>query len=134
MRLATGLACLALGACSMPDGDALLDELDLTQSEREVANAVVEGLRGEMAVPMLRKRDYYYAACYAKAVDMPASYRNAHLAYISNYTEADEDYYGFFAGYGLDEEQAYSVFERYETANGKCTPAGIREQLEQADG
>lgn len=121
MRLHLLLPILALAACSAPDGGDVLDRLELTSEQRAVADAFVEGQLAASPLGMLRQRDYLYAGCYAKEVAMPSRYRAAHLAYLANYTEADEDYYGFFAGYGLDEEQAYAVFERFETADGKCS-------------
>lgn len=110
------------GACSLPDGGELLDDLELTHSERAVAEAMIEGQKKAAALPIMRKREYLMAGCYAKKVKMPAEYSQAHRAYLANFEEADKDYYGFFAGYGLSEEAAFSVFERYEAAFEECSP------------
>ncbi|MBE5074451.1 hypothetical protein IM511_09045 [Erythrobacteraceae bacterium E2-1 Yellow Sea] len=108
-------------ACSPPDGGDVLDGLNLTSSQRATADALIEGQLKASAIPMLRKRDYLAAACYAKKVDMPSHMGNAHRAYLANFEEADKDYYGFFAKQGLYEETAYSVFERYEAAMKQCS-------------
>ena len=117
--LAVPLAICA--GCSPPDGGEVLDGLDLTSSQRATADALIEGQLKASTIPMLRKRDYLAAACYAQKVDMPSHMGNAHRAYLANFEEADKDYYAFFAKHGLDEQSAYSVFERYEAAMKQCT-------------
>ena len=120
LRLAAAAAALATSACSLPDGGEVLDGLDLTTSQRAIADALVTGMEKDSPVPMLRKRDYLLAGCYASKVSVPMGQEQAHLDYLANYQEADEDYYGFFQRRGLDEQQAYALFERYETAMKAC--------------
>lgn len=122
-KMLTTLCAASLGlcaACSPPDGDEVLDGLDLTSAQRATADAFIAGQKKASAIPMLRKRDYLAAACYAKKVDMPAHLGNAHRAYLANFEQADKDYYGFFTRHGVDEQSAYSVFERYEAALNRC--------------
>ncbi len=116
---------LIVSACDMPDGTEIYEDLELTGSQIAIAEAMIEGQKKASAIPVMRQREYLMAACYAKKVDMPPEYSQAHRAYLADFEEADKDYYGFFARYGLSEESAYSVFERYEAAYNECTPAGL---------
>lgn len=124
MRNKRGWGLLAslvmLGACAMPDGGEVLDRLELTQSQRMVADALVEGMAKDAAFGILRKREYLLAGCYATKVSIPPAHERAHLAYLANFQEADDDYYGFFARYGLDQQEAFSMFERYDIAMTAC--------------
>lgn len=119
ISLAISLALCA--ACSPPDGGEVLDGLNLTSSQRAIADALIEGQLKASTIPMLRKRDYLAAACYAQKVDIPAHLGHTHRAYLANFTEADSDYYGFFARQGVSEQAAYSIFERYEAAMEQCS-------------
>ncbi|AKM10829.1 hypothetical protein [Croceicoccus naphthovorans] len=121
-------APLALGACNLDTESMEADKfasMNLTPEERAVAEALVAGFKKDTGLPILRSREYGRAACYAKTVDMPDHLRSAHLAYLANYTEADADYYGFFARRGLGEQNAYEVFQRYEAADRKCSAGGL---------
>ncbi|WP_409412311.1 hypothetical protein [Altererythrobacter sp. MF3-039] len=113
---------LLVGACDMPDGTEIYEGVELTTSQKAIAEAMIEGQKKASAIPIMRQREYLMAACYAKTVDMPSEYSQAHRAYLADFGEADKDYYGFFARYGLGEESAYSVFQRYEAAYEKCSP------------
>lgn len=115
----TAAACL-LAACSMPSGGEVLDGMDLTAPQRAIADALVQGMEKDTPVPMLRKRDYLLAACYATNVSVPPAHERAHLAYLADYTAADDDFYGFFQRYGVGEEEAYALFGRYEAAMAAC--------------
>lgn len=126
LRHTAAVTCVILAsACSMPDGTEIYDDFELTHSQRAIAEAMIEGQKQASAIPVMRQREYLMAACYAKKVDMPSEYSQAHRAYLADFEEADKDYYGFFARYGLGEESAYSVFQRYEAAYNECTPAGL---------
>jgi|GEM_PF-2582926 len=124
LTLRAALIAASLGlctACSPSDGGKVLDGLNLTPSQRATADALIKGQTKASAIPMLRKRDYLAAACYAQKVDMPSHLGNAHRAYLANFEEADKDYYAFFAKHGLDEQSAYSIYERYEAGMKLCS-------------
>lgn len=124
MKLRWIFASLALVACSAEQRATMesdkLDSFNLTASERLIAEALIEGYKKEMGMSMLRSREYGRAACYARKVDMPKRFERAHLAYLANYPEADEDFYGFFSKQGLGEQDAYAVFEHFEKGYEQC--------------
>ena len=129
MRYVAMIATLGICACSPADGADVFEKMNLTDSQRKTAEALIEGQLAASVIPVMRQREYLYAGCYAKRVEMPASYEKAHRAYLANFTEADNDYYGFFAKHGLGEEAAYSVFERYEAADKQCSGTGLLDRL-----
>lgn len=124
MKLGWMLASLAIVACSAEQRADMesdkLDSFNLSPMERSVAEALIEGYKKEMGMPLLRSREYGRAACYAKKVRMPTRFHKAHLAYLANYSEADKDYYAFFAKQGLGEQDAYAVFEHFEKGYEQC--------------
>lgn len=84
--ISTACASLALVACDMAQMEAdKLDSMELDPVQRSVAEALIKGLKMETAAPMLRSRDFGRAVYYAKSVDMPSRFHNAHTLYLANY-------------------------------------------------
>lgn len=117
--------CLGLTACSAEQRAQMeaekLESFDLTVDQRTIADALLVGYKAETGLSMLRSRDYARAACYAKSVDMPRRYARAHLLYLENYDEADEDFYPFFQRQGIDENAAWEMSEKFRVAYEKCS-------------
>lgn len=106
-----------------------LDRMNLTPEQREVAQAFIIGMKKDTGMPILRGRDYGFAGCYAKRVQMPVNLKRAHIAYLSDYAQADEDYYAFFARMNVSEEAAWDLFQRYEAAEQQCSAGAMVKQL-----
>lgn len=119
-------AGMLLVACDTEkmEGDKL-DSMDLSEKERQVAEALVEGYKKEMGTPILRSRDYGHAGCYAKSVRMPSSYHNVHLKYLRNYTEIDNDFYPWFRSQGLSDDTAYKISEYVQAGFEECTVGNL---------
>lgn len=117
--------CCSLVACSAEQRAQMeadkLDSFELTTEQRAIAEALVVGYKAETGMAMLRSRDYARAACYAKTVDMPSRYREAHLLYLENYGEADKDFYPFFQSRGIDDNTAWEMSERFTAAYDECS-------------
>ena len=134
MRLATTLAATAafmLSGCGdtqQAEGERL-DRMNLTPEQREVAQAFIIGMKKDTGLPILRGRDYGFAGCYAKRVQMPVNLKRAHIAYLSDFAQADKDYYAFFARMNVDEQAAWDLFQRYEAAEEQCSAGAMMKQL-----
>lgn len=124
-RILRTALCLSLVACSAEQRAQMeaekLESFDLTVDQRAVADALLVGYKAESGMSILRSRDYARAACYAKNVDMPKSYERAHLLYLENYGEADNDFYPFFRRHGVDENTAWEMSERFRVAYERCS-------------
>ena len=105
---------------------------NLTPKQTEIANALIEGYKKDAGRQLLRTQDYARAACYAKSVQMPQMYENGHLLYLRNYTEADRNFYAFFAKHGISESMAYQISEKFHFGYDGCsTSAQIKKRLGQ---
>ncbi len=123
------ISVLALTACSQTERAEMeknkLESFELSSKQYEIAQALVEGYKKDTGMPMLRSRDYGRAACYAKTVNMPAMYERAHLLYLKNYTEADKDFYGYFARQGIGENMAWEMSQKFQGAYDKCSTGAL---------
>jgi hypothetical protein len=123
-QVAGALAILLVAACSEAElaemeGDRF-DKMNLSARQLKVAQAMVAGFKKEFGIPVLRSREYLRAGCYAKKVNVPLAFEDAHLSYLANYVEADRDYYGFFSRQGLSEQHAWAVSEAFHRAQAAC--------------
>jgi len=120
---------MVIAACSPADRAEMeknkLESFELTPKQYEIAQALIEGYKKDTGMPMLRSRDYGRAACYAKTVSMPAMYERAHLLYLKNYTEADKDFYGYFARQGVGEHMAWEMSQKFQSAYDKCSTGAL---------
>lgn len=98
-----------------------LDSFELTDRERAVADALVEGYKKEMKVPVLRSRDYMRAACYAQSVEMPSRHDAVHVAYLRDYPAIDADFYRWFANRGYSEQDAWTLSQRVQKGYADCS-------------
>ena len=125
-----------LAACSAEQRAEMeadkMASFNLTPKQSEIAGALIEGYKKDAGRQLLRTQDYARAACYAKSVQMPQMYANGHLLYLRNYTEADRNFYGFFAKHGISESMAYQISEKFHSGYDACsTSAQIKKQLGQ---
>ena len=125
-RLCFIAAILLVTACDMEkmEGDRL-DSMELNESQRIIAEALIEGYKKEMGGVPLRSRDIMHAGCYAKTVRIPSSYHNVHIKYLRNYTEIDNNYYPWFRSQGLSDDTAYKVSEWVNDGFEKCSTGAL---------
>jgi len=102
-----------------------LDSFGLSEHERAIAGALVEGYKKETGMPILRSREYARAACYAKSVEMLSSHNNAHLAYLRDYTAIDENFYPWFTAQGISEQDAWKIGERVRKGYADCSVGAL---------
>lgn|GEM_PF-1925093 len=131
IRIKTAMAISA--ACLLAACDANLEQMEadkfasfgLSDSERAVAEALIEGYKKEMGMPVLRSRDYGRAACYAKSVVMSSRHNDVHIAYLRDYSNIDADYYRWFANKGYSEQDAWKISERVLKGYADCSMGAL---------
>ena len=125
MMIAAAALCVGVAACSAEQREEMeadkLAQFELSESETEIAEAFIAGMKIETRRPLLRSQDYARIACYAKTVDMPRRMERAHMLYLKDYVAADKDYYGFFGGHGINDQLAYDMGTIYRTAWEDCS-------------
>ncbi len=102
-----------------------LDSYGLSEQERVVADALIEGYKKETGMPILRSREIARAACYARSVDMLSRHHNAHLAYLRDYTAVDENFYPWFSAQGISEQEAWKIGERVKKGYADCSMSAL---------
>ncbi len=116
-------------ACSTEDRAQMeaekLDQFELTNAQRDVTEALIEGYKKDTGMPILRSQDYARAACYAKSVKMPSRYTRAHLLYLKNYPDADEDFYGFFQKHKVPDQLAYDMSQIFQKGYDACSNTAL---------
>ncbi len=118
------IAALALVACG---GDPSakearkLDEAALSPDERSVAEALIEGFKTETGAASVSEAEIERAACYARAVDMPEQFSDAHKSYLADYAAIDEDFYPWFEARGVSMEDAWDIAERVKKGFEACS-------------
>ncbi len=98
-----------------------LDSFQLSERERAVAGALIEGYKKEVSTPILRSRDYARAACYAKSVEMPSRQDAVHQAYLRDYPAIDDNFYPWFANHGVSQDDAWKLGERVKKGYADCS-------------
>ena len=120
------LAALALGACDMAQMEAdSLDSMELTDQQREVAEALIVGYKKERGNIPLRSRDIAHAACYARSVRIASSYHDVHLKYLRDYTAIDKDFYPWFRRQGMSDDAAYKLAQWVQEGFEECTMGAL---------
>lgn len=113
-RIKLIFGAITLSACSAGEIAEMesdkVDKMNLSASERVIAEALVEGYKKETGAPMLRSRDYAHAACYAKNVKMPTHFARVHAQYLKDYSSVDRDFYGWFRRQGVSDDAAYKFY------------------------
>jgi hypothetical protein len=120
----TALA-VTLGACGGVDTEQMeaekLEQMELTNEQRIIAEALIAGQKKETGIPVLRSRDYAAAGCYAKTVQVSRGQSRAHEAYLRDYAEADKDFYAWFKRQGVGEQEAYAISQAVHAALDECS-------------
>lgn len=121
MRRALVVAALALTACaeSDPRQDAI-QKYALTEAQIPIMDAFLQGLARESATATSRRTREEIAACYAARHTVPARWLRLHIAYISDYPNADKDYYAWFAARGVSEADAYAIWQGVDAPSKDC--------------
>ena len=125
LLLATAAAC-ALAACGGGQGPSEAETLDavaLTDDQRAIAEALLEGYRKETGAVAIDADDVTRAGCYAQHVDMPAQFRDVHKEYLADYAAIDKDFYPWFQARGISAQDAWDIAERVGKGFEACTKA-----------
>ena len=102
-----------------------LDSFQLTERERAVTDALIEGYKKEVGMTVLRSRDYARAACYAKTVEVPSRQDAVHQAYLRDYPAIDENFYPWFANRGLSQDDAWKLGQRVQKGYADCSMGAL---------
>ncbi|MBT8473368.1 MAG: hypothetical protein KJN99_12240 [Marinicaulis sp.] len=128
LRTLVVVATFSIAACDGVDMEQMqvnkLASMELTATELEVANALIEGYKKEMG-SMLRSREIARAACYAKSVEMPSQWHRVHKAYIADYTAIDDNFYPWFASKGIGEQTAWDIGQRVVKGYEACSVGSL---------
>lgn len=122
LLLAT-IAAFALAACGgggQPSEDETLDAIELTDDQRVIAEALLEGYRKETGAKTIGADDIARAGCYARNVDIPAQFRDVHKLYLADYAAIDADFYPWFEMHGVSTEDAWDIAERVRKGFEAC--------------
>ncbi len=118
---AAGLA--ACGSDKPPSEEATLDAVDLTDEQRAIAEALLEGYRKETGETEVGAADIARASCYAQNVDIPAKHIDVHKQYLADYTAIDADFYPWFETHGVSMDDAWDLAERVKMGLEACQQA-----------
>jgi hypothetical protein len=102
-----------------------LESFELSDRERAVAEAMIEGYKKETGMTVLRSREIARAACYAKSVAMPSRQDAVHQAYLRDYSAIDKNFYPWFANQGLSQDDAWKISERIQKGYADCSMGAL---------
>ena len=115
---ASGL--VACGGDPEPSEEETLEAIELSDHQRVIAEALLEGYRKETGETTVDAADIARAGCYAQNVDIPAQFSDVHRQYLADYTAIDADFYPWFEARGVSMDDAWDIAERVKKGLEAC--------------
>ena len=125
---ALSLACALAGAMALagcgggddPTDAQRLDAAALTTDQRAVAEALIAGFQRETGADTVSAAEVDQAICYARTVEMPAAFADAHRRYLADYAAIDQDFYPWFEANAVSAQDAWAIAERVQQGFAAC--------------